>query len=114
MSDTFVLRTKPLLRFTLEDNQFHIQDDSDPLKNSTHNYSELKEIKLIDEQTDELISDLSWVLRLLSVISIAGDYKTKAHFRLKVSGRRLKIWLINADLNKAHDLRKELLHRAKI
>ena len=112
MSRTYVLREKPLLKFTLEADKFHIQDDSDPLKNSTHHYSNLKEIKLIDEHTDELVSDLSWVLRLLSVISIAGNYKTKAHFKLKASGRRLKIWLINADLEKAHLLQEELIKKA--
>ena len=104
MTENVELRNKPELKFVLNMDEFDIIDASDPKNNGTYSYAEIKSAELNSERTNWLISILSIIVDFLSGSGNGGKFKTKANLILKTDNRNLKIWLNDADYEKAENL----------
>ena len=101
MTETIKLRNKPELKIILDKNDFEIVDASEPKNNGTYSYAEIKSEKLNSERTNWLISTLSIIVDFLTGSGNGGKFRSKANLILKMDNRNLKIWLIDADFEKA-------------
>jgi hypothetical protein len=101
MTETIELRNKPELKFILNADEFDILDASDPKNSGTYSYSELKSTELNEERTNWLLSTLSIIVDLITGGYGSGKLKEKANLKLEMKNLNLKVWLIDADFEKA-------------
>tara|TARA_R110000744_G_C18921097_1_gene511849 strand:+ start:117 stop:482 length:366 start_codon:yes stop_codon:yes gene_type:complete len=102
MTEIIELRNQPELKIILSADGFEIIDVSEPKNTGLYSFEEIKNVELTEERTDKLISTLSWILDFITGGgSIAGNYKNKANLKLDMVNRNLKIWLVDADFQKA-------------
>lgn len=102
MEDTIILRSKPELKIVFKSESFELTDVSEPNNKGIYLYENLRSVKLNPERTDWLVSITSWIADLfVGGGSIGGNYKNKANLQLEMTNRNLKIWLVNADFQRA-------------
>ena len=112
MAEIVELRNKPELKIILSADGFEIIDVSEPTNTGQYSFGEIKNVELTAERTDKLISTLSWILDFfIGGGSIAGNYKNKANLKLEMVNRNLKIWLVDADFQKAQRIAQILTER---
>ncbi len=101
MTETIELRNKPELKFILNADEFDILDASDPKNSGTYSYSEIKSTELNEERTNWLLSTLSIIVDLITGGYGSGKLKERANLKLEMKNLNLKVWLIDADFEKA-------------
>lgn len=115
MEQTITLRSKPKLKITLNSDGFEIVDRSNPKNSGEYLYKDLRNVKLNPEKTDWLVSLFSLIVGLFTSSAIQGNYKNKANLQLEMVDWNLKIWLVEADFQKAERVSQLLteknLHR---
>lgn len=101
MTETVELRNKPELKIILNNDEFEIVDASELKNNGIYAFGKLKNVELNAERTNWLISTLSIIVDLFAGSAVGGKFKKKANLNLEMENRNLKIWLIDADFEKA-------------
>lgn len=101
MTETVTLRDKPPLKLMLHASNLEIVDTSDPKNNGTYPFNDIKNAKVNAESTDWFVSIFSYILDLFVSSALGGNFKNKAHLTLTTIDGTLKIWLVDADLEKA-------------
>ncbi len=112
MTETIALRNKPELKIILNTDEFEIVDVSEPQNNGTYTFIQIKSAALHAERTDWFISALSWIVDLVAGSAVGGNFKNKANLQLVMVNRTLKIWLTDADFEKAERI-VELINNNK-
>ena len=116
--ETVELRSKPKLKISINQNGFQILDSADPNNNGNYSFSELNHVRFHQEQTDWLVSIISLVVGLIIGGANSGRFKNKANLQFKVNHRTFRIYLKDADLNKAQALtnllNKKSLHTTSV
>ncbi|WP_298425208.1 hypothetical protein [uncultured Kordia sp.] len=112
MITTIELRNKPELKIILNNDEFEIVDASEPKNSGIYSFRKLKNTELNAERTNWLISTLSIIVDLLIGSGVGGKFKKKANLILEMENRNLKIWLIDADFEKAKKI-TELMNNKK-
>lgn len=98
------LRKQPKLLVSIKDYAIEVIDDAELTNNGVYSYNTIKSIEFILEKTDWFVSVFSWVVDLFSSILVGGKFSSKAHIRLKLKDKVLKIYLIDADLDQAKEI----------
>lgn len=109
MSQIVQLRNRPELKFIFNSTEFEIVDAADPKNNGVYAYPAVESIELRTEQSNCLFSIFTHALDLLigdAGAGAGGNYKTKAHFNIKLSTKYFKVWLLDADNLKAEKIPK--------
>ncbi|WP_198519319.1 hypothetical protein [Nonlabens sp. MB-3u-79] len=101
MTETVELRNKPELKIILNENEFEIVDASEPKNSGIYSFGKLKNAKLNVERTNWLITTLSIIVDLFTGGAVGGKFKDKANLNLDMENLNFKVWLINADIEKA-------------
>jgi hypothetical protein len=101
MTETVELRNKPELKIILNKDEFEIVDASEPKNSGIYSFGKLKNAELNAERTNWLISSLSIIVDLFTGGAVGGKFKDKANLNLEMEKRNLKVWLIDADFEKA-------------
>lgn len=105
MSEIVQLKNRPELKFIFNSTEFEIVDDADPKNNGVFAYSAVESIELRTEQINWLFSIFTHALDLLiGDAGAGGNYKTKAHFNIKLSNKSFKVWLLDIDNLKAEKI----------
>ncbi len=112
MTETVALRNKPELKIILNTDGFEIVDVSEPQNNGTYTYGQIESVALNAERTDWFISALSFIVGLFAGSAGGGNFKNKANLQLEMVDRTLKIWLTDADFEKAERI-VELINNNK-
>ena len=113
MSETIVLRKNPELKIILNPDNFEIMDVSESKNNGIYSFGKLKNVNLIFEKTNWLISILSIIVDLITGSGIGGKFKNKAYLNLEMRNMNLKIVLIGTDTEKINKV-SELLNNKKL
>ena len=113
MTETVTLRNKPALKLMLHANSLEIVDSSDPKNNGTYAFKEIRNAKVTAEGTDWFVSIVSYIVTLFTGGALGGNYKNKAHLSLETDDGTLKIWLVDADFEKAERV-AQLINAKKI
>lgn len=100
MTKNFELRHKPELKIRLNESNIEIIDISNSSNCGFYAFQDITEVKLIEDQTDWFVTIFSWVFDLFSG-GLGGNYKNKAHLKLKYKNKSLKIWLVDANFKEA-------------
>jgi hypothetical protein len=111
MIESVVLRNKPELKIILNKDGIEIIDASEPKNNGVYSFGQIKNVKLNAERTNWLISVLSWVVDYLTGSATRGNFKRKASLILEMVNQTLKLWLIDADFNKAEKIAELINHK---
>ncbi|WP_289062620.1 hypothetical protein [uncultured Zobellia sp.] len=101
MTETVELRNKPELKIILNENEFEIVDISEPKNSGIYSFGELKNTELNAERTNWLISTLSIIVDFFTGSATGGKFKKKANLNFEMKNGNLKIWLVDADFEKA-------------
>tara|TARA_R110000737_G_C14152427_1_gene407934 strand:+ start:103 stop:468 length:366 start_codon:yes stop_codon:yes gene_type:complete len=102
MAEIVELRNKPELKIILSTDGFEIIDISEPKNTGEYTFEEIKNVELTAERTDKLITTLSWILAFFTGGGTTGEnYKNRANLKLGMVNQNLKIWLVDADFQKA-------------
>lgn len=112
MTETIELRNKPELKIILNKNEFEIVDVSEPKNSGIYSFGKLKNVELIAERTNWLFSAFTIVVDLFTGSAFGGKFKSKANLNFSMENRNLKIWLIDANFDKAKRV-TELLNSEK-
>ncbi|OEY71914.1 hypothetical protein [Salegentibacter salarius] len=112
--ETVELRNKPELKITINQNGFQILDSADPVNNGHYSFFKLNHVEFHPAQTDWLVSIVSVVVDLITGGGNSGKFKNKPNLQFKVASQSFKVYLIDADLDKAKAitdlLNKKSLH----
>lgn len=117
MLEIVQLRNLPELKFIFNSTEFEIVDAVDPKNNGIYAYSAVENIELRKEQTNWLFSTFTHVVDLLigdAGAGAGGNYKTKAHFNIKLSTKYFKVWLLDIDNLKAEKIPRLFLKKKNI
>ncbi|WP_431472168.1 hypothetical protein I5168_00905 [Nonlabens sp. SCSIO 43208] len=106
MTETVELRNKPELKIILNKDEFEIVDVSDPKNSGIYSFGKLKKAELNAERTNWLISTLSIIVDLFTGGGVGGKFKDKANLNLEIENQNLKVWLVDADFEKAKRVTK--------
>lgn len=101
MSKSFELRDKPILQISLDESGIKINDAANPQNNGTYLFEQIKNVDLKPERTSWFASILSYVVDLITGSAFGGKFKNKANLKLELINQTIKIWLIDADFEKA-------------
>lgn len=99
--ETVELRTKPELKITINQNGFKILDSADPVNNTEYSFLKLNKVEFHPRQTDWLVSILSVVVDLITGGGNSGKFKNKPNLKFKLDNKTFKLYLVDADLEKA-------------
>lgn len=111
MTETVELRNKPELKINLNSDGFEIVDVSDPKNTGKYLFEDLKNVKLNPERTDWLVSIFSLIVGVFTSSAIEGNFKNKANLKLEMVNQNLKIWLVDADFQKAERIVHKLIEK---
>ncbi|WP_226989951.1 hypothetical protein [Cellulophaga baltica] len=101
MEETVDLRNKPELKIVFKTDEFEVIDLSDPKNNGSYSFSSLNKVALNAEKANWWFSAFTVVVELFVGSGSAKIYNNKAYLNLNMDKRDLKIWLIDADFEKA-------------
>lgn len=101
MKETLELRTQPELKIILNKDEFEVVDISDAQNSGIYSFTHLKGVELNAEKTNWLFSAFTLIVDLFTGSAFSKKFKSKAHMDVEMDNRRLKIWLIDADFEKA-------------
>jgi hypothetical protein len=99
--ETVELRTKPELKITINQNGFKILDSADPVNNTEYSFFNLNKVEFHPGQTDWLVFILSVVVDLITGGGNSGKFKNKPNLKFKLDNKTFKLYLVDADLEKA-------------
>ena len=106
MTETVELRNKPELKIKLNEVGIEIIDASQSKNSGLFSFSDIISIKLNPKKADWVITSAAWIFGLLTASGGSSIYKNEANFKLKMANQNLKIWLDNADFEKAERIEK--------
>jgi hypothetical protein len=108
MSQIIILKNRPKLEITLQEEGFEILDNSAQSNNGIYSYSNLKSVKINKKLTN-------WFLSIISYIPVGfmGSAKgeiiiNKANLKIKLQKRTIKLRLKDADMTKAEFIKQKL------
>ena len=112
--ETVELRNKPELKITINQSGFQIADSADPVNNGDYSFFNLNQVEFHPAQTDWLVSIVSVVVDLITGGGNSGKFKNKPNLQFKLDNQTFKVYLVDADLEKAKAitdlLNKKSLH----
>ena len=112
--ETVELRNKPELKIIINQNGFQILDSADPVNNGDYSFFKLNHVEFHPGRTDWLVSIISVVVDLITGGGNSGKFKNKPNLQFKVDSQSFKVYLVDADLDKAKAitdlLNKKSLH----
>lgn len=79
--------------------------------NGFYFFDKLLNVNVIEKKTDWFITVLSFIVDFFTGSASGRNYKNKAHLKIDLEDRSIKIWLSNEDIDKAHKA-KQLLDEA--
>ena len=103
----YVLREKPLLQFILKEKEFEITDDSNPKNSGKHYYEETDKFNFIEPKVNWVITILSIFIDFVSGGGNGGKFKSKPYLEINIKSKRLKIYLIDANISNIEDLQEQ-------
>lgn len=112
MKETLELRNKPELKIILNKDEFEVVDMSESKNSGIYSFSDLKNVELNAEKTNWLFSAFTVIVDLFTGSAFSKKFKSKANMEVVMDNRKLKIWLIDADFEKAKTV-TELLNGKK-
>ena len=112
MKYSLELRNKPELKIILNREEFEVLDVSEPKNSGTYPFRQLKKVNLNAAKTNWLFSAFTMIVDFFVGSGVGGKFKSKANLELEMENRNLKIWLIEADFEKAKKA-TELLNEKK-
>ena len=104
MIKTITLRNKPELKCILDIDNVTIVDASAPKNNGIYQYSDIKKIMVHKEETNWFFSFITVIMDLFMQFGNGKKYTTKAYLTITLENNILKIWLNNANLQKAKEV----------
>ena len=102
--ETIELRDKPALKLIINESGFRLFDSADPSNNGDYSFKKLNQVEFHQEQTDWFVSIISLVVDLFTGGGTGGKFKNQAKLKFKLDHRTFKVYLRNADLDKAKAL----------
>jgi hypothetical protein len=113
MKETIELRLKPELKVIFKTEGFELIDASAPKNSGFYLYKNLNDVKLNAAGRNWIVSAVSLIVDLfiLNEVSGTGNEKNKANLELKMATKNIKIWLIEADFQKAEKVLNILNHK---
>ncbi len=101
MSQTIKLRIQPELKIVLNNSEFEIIDASEPKNNEIYSFINIKNVELNNYRTDWFISIISRIVDLFMGSAVGRDFKNNANLKVELENQKIKLWLIDADFEKA-------------
>ena len=101
MKETLELRNKPELKIILNKDEFEVVDISESKNSGIYAFTDLKNVELNAEKTNWLFSAFTLIVDLFTGSAFSKKFKSKAHMDVEMANRSLKIWLMDADFEKA-------------
>ena len=101
MTEIVELRNKPELKIILNQDEFEVVDVSEPKNSGIYSFGHLKNVELNATKTNWLFSIFTIIVDLFIGGNVGGKFKSKANMNLEMENLNLKIWLIDADFEKA-------------
>ncbi len=95
------LRNKPELKISINQDGFQILDSAHPANNGDYSFLQLDYVEFHPEQIDWLVAIMSVVIDLVTLGGINWKFKNKPKLKFKVDNKIFKVYLIDADLEKA-------------
>jgi len=111
MEEVIELRKKPELKITLKEKEFEIVDSYEIKNSGVYQFEELRSIHLNKEKVNRFISTLSIIIDFLTASAVGGKFSDKASLILDMKSQKIKIWLIEADFNKAKSVTELLKNK---
>ena len=91
------LRKKPLLVFTLNENNFHLIDDDTPSNKGEYKYNSITSISLIKGKTNWIVSIFSLVIDFIFDLGSFSNYKEKDKLIIQTKDSEIEILLFKVD-----------------
>ena len=108
MSQTIELRTQPELKIVLNNSEFEIIDASEPKNNGIYSFKNVKNIEVNNDRTNWFITIISRIVDLFMGSAVGGNFKNKANLKIELENQKIKLYLIDADFEKAEKIVKLL------
>ncbi|MGS0527725.1 hypothetical protein ACU8V7_23600 [Zobellia nedashkovskayae] len=103
MIETIELRNKPELKIILNADEFEVIDAAKPRNNGKYLFRKIRNVELSKERTDWLVSSIAFLASIFTHGNLE-TYKNRANLTLETDSQTLKIWLGNADYEKAQSV----------
>ena len=100
------LRKQPKLVFTLNDNDFHLIDDDNPLNNGGFKPNSIVSVKILKGKTNWFISILSLIIDFIFDSSSFDNYNEKDKLIIQLKNSKLEILLFQVDRKEAEIVTK--------
>ena len=108
MTQTTILRHKPRLEITFQENDFELSDHSTPDNSGIYSYSNLKSANIEKKWTNRFLSFLKYIPVGFMGSSKGGIVINNSNLQIELKNRTLKLWLKNADMTKAESVKRIL------
>lgn len=108
MPEIITLRLKPKLEFHLNNTDFEITDKSEIKNEGIYLYQHLKSVKFVEENTNWLVTAGSYIFGLITESGFGDKYKNRAHLRIDLQERAIKIQVHNLGMAKIETLANAL------
>jgi len=106
MKEIVMLRDKPKLKISLNEVGIEITDAAQSKKCEFFLFNDILGIDIKPKKADWVITSLAWIFGLLITAGDGNIYKNEAYLELKMANQNLKIWLDNANFEKAEHIFK--------
>ncbi|RAR48493.1 hypothetical protein [Flavobacterium lacus] len=100
----YQLRKKPLLEFTLNENDFRLIDNDNPSNNSLLTFNSIISVEIVRGKTNWFISIFSLIIDLIFDFSSFSNYKEKDKLIIQTKNSTIEILLFKVDRREAEML----------
>lgn len=113
MKETIELRLKPELKIIFNPEGFELIDAAAPKNSGFYLYKNINDVKLNAAGRNWIVSAVILIVDffILDGGNVTGNGKNKANLELKMATKNIKIWLIEADFQKAEKVLNILNHK---
>ncbi len=101
MNQNIILRSKPGLEISFAENGFEVIDESAPNNNGIYSYDNLKLVELKNAWFMSMVQIVRYNTWILNLVPFGPQIKDKAHLKIILDEKTLKLWLFNSDMEKA-------------
>ena len=98
MPETFTLRFKPKLEFSLNEFDFEIIDLSDKQNEGNYAYNHLQSVDYIKEKVNWFVTAGSFIFGLIMESGSSNRYKDRAHLKIVHQKQIIKIKVQNVEM----------------
>lgn len=111
MKEIILLRTNPKLAFKLNESNFKIIDEESNSNQGIYTYKSVKAVNFKKENINWFITAWSYLFGILTESGTGNSHKDKAHLKITLKNKSLKIWLFNIDIANIQELTHKMNKR---